>query len=87
MYCGIAIEYAKNVWGVALEPTGHPDLPLMGETGCTAPPHLRPICTLHACSIAGIGASSDPKWDDRYYQLRDKIMETYVALEEMGDMV
>ena len=38
--CDLAIAYADWKWGVQLRHTGHPEFALMGEGGCTAPPHL-----------------------------------------------
>lgn len=72
-YCEMAIRVAKRN-GVTLEPTDHPKLPLMSETGCIAPPHLRPLCTLHVCCINSIGCDpNDPKWTKEYFELRAKI--------------
>ena len=72
-YCEMAIQYAKEEWGIKLEPTGHERLPLMGPMGCIAAPHLRPLCTLHTCRINGVGTSGDLEWDRRYFKLREKI--------------
>ena len=66
-YCEMAIEMS----GGTLKPTGHPRLPLMGPKGCIAAPHLRPLCTLHLCSIASVGTSGDAAWDTEYFDLRD----------------
>jgi len=74
-YCQMAIEYAEEDWGVELKTTEHPRLPLMGSNGCTAPPHLRPLCTLHTCRMSGIGSSGNPAWDVQYLELREKINE------------
>lgn len=92
--CEMAIEYAKEEWGVELERTDHPTLPLMGPTGCTAAPHLRPLCTLHVCSIMGFGYKpNDEEWTNRYFELRERIeigeMERWAEsgklLKAMGD--
>jgi hypothetical protein len=48
MHCQMTIDHAYKDWGIRLPTTGH-QLPLMGPTGCTALPHLRPWCTLHQC--------------------------------------
>ena len=69
----MAIQYAKEEWGVQLEPTSHSTLPLMGPSGCIAAPHLRPLCTLHTCAINGMGTSGNPQWDEKYFNLRDLI--------------
>lgn len=72
----MAMQYADEEWGVKLEPTTHPNLPLMGPNGCNAAPHLRPLCTLHTCKINSIGTSGNTTWDERYFQLREQIDET-----------
>ncbi len=51
MYCDLASDFAREHWGVKLEPGWHPTLPFMGPTGCTVAPHLRPICTAHTCEV------------------------------------
>jgi hypothetical protein len=72
-YCEMAIEFALED-GVVLTRTEHASLPLMGPKGCTALPHFRPMCTLHVCSIAGVGFKAlDPVWTKKYFQLRAKI--------------
>jgi len=45
----------------------------MSTAGCTAAPHLRPLCTLHTCQISSIGTSRNPQWDERYFALREQI--------------
>ena len=71
-HCRDTITYAKSAYGVTLEPTGHPTLPLMGESGCIAAPHYRPICTVHTCDIYMYGCKpGDNVWTDRYFELRD----------------
>jgi len=59
--------------GVAFEPTGHVSLPGMSATGCVIPPHFRPLCTLHVCSINALGTSGDAKFDAEYFSLREEI--------------
>lgn len=77
-YCELTIEIAENE-GVNLERTDHPKLTLMGPNGCTAPPHLRPLCTLHTCAIASHGwKPGDPEWTKRYFSLRE-LIETAMA--------
>lgn len=51
-YCELTREFAKDKYGIDLQETGNPDLPFMGENGCTVPPHLRPVCAIHLCSWA-----------------------------------
>lgn len=62
--------------------TNHPTLPLMGRDGCTAPPHLRPMCTMHTCDIQAMGykkpRDGEPtiktdQWNQQYYDLRAEI--------------
>ena len=74
MYCDLAMDFAREYWGVELEPTWHPTLPLMGPNGCTVAPHLRPICTAHTCEINEHGCKrGDPAWTERYYELQEEI--------------
>lgn len=45
---------------------------------CIIPPHLRPICTLHVCSINSLGCDpKDPKWTRKYFSLRERIEESH----------
>lgn len=81
-YCVMAIEIAKEK-GVELVPTGHPKLPLMGESGCIAEPYLRPLCSLHSCERL---LWSDPKFSKEYFKLRDKLT-TVEWKEEWRDRV
>ena len=79
MYCEMAMEIATDR-GVVLGRTDHPTLPLMGPSGCTAPPHVRPLCTLHTCAISGLGVKpGDDEWTARYFELREKIEELEYA--------
>ncbi len=78
-YCEMAMEIAKES-GEVLEPTGHEKLPLMGPNGCVARPDLRPLCTLHVCSINSIGADlSDKPWTREYFALRQQIEVAEIA--------
>ena len=73
-YCTLAMAWASSRWGVTLERTAHPTLPLMGPEGCTAAPHLRPLCTLHTCYVNNLGYKpDDPVWTERYFALREDI--------------
>jgi len=75
-YCAFAIDFAKARWQVELQPTWHPALPLMGDDGCTAAPHLRPICTAHTCEICEHGEKrGDAAWTARYYEIMNAIAE------------
>ena len=85
-YCEIAIAHAKKKWGVELAPTGHPTLPLMGEGGCVAAPHLRPICAVHVCSINNLGFKpGDAPWTARYFKIRDRLneLDSTISLEDL----
>src|SRR3989304_1185347 len=76
MYCEWARSFAR-AHGVDLKDTGFPnpkDLPFIGPEGCVVPPHLRPICSVHACCINSLGfKKGDPKWTKRYFRLRERI--------------
>jgi hypothetical protein len=75
MYCDMA-ERMIDEAGLSSEirKTEHASLPYMGPSGCVVPPHLRPLCTLHVCSINGFGFDpKDPAFTRRYFRLRDKI--------------
>jgi len=73
-YCEMTISHAKERWGVELVRTAHARLPLMGDKGCVAAPHLRPMCTLHTCTINSLGFKpNDPEWNDKYFDLRGQI--------------
>lgn len=75
-YCALSIEYAKTEFGVDLKSTGN-SLPLLDNTGkCTAPPHLRPMCSVHQCDIAGVGFFKDDPGQtltQKYFKLRSSI--------------
>lgn len=70
-YCEAAIQIASEK-GVTLEAQHfHPTLPLLGPTGCVAPPHLRPNCTLHVCSINSLGFDPhDRAFTKKYFRIR-----------------
>jgi len=81
LYCGIAIDFARSHWDVELVPTWHRSLPLMGPDGCTAAPHLRPLCTAHTCAISDFGCKQgDAGWTARYFTLVDAIAALEVEL-------
>lgn len=69
-YCELTMEYAREEWGVELQPTEHPTLPLMGEKGCTAAPHLRPQCTAHVCEQH---LMRPDEFAEKYFDLRDRV--------------
>lgn len=74
-YCERTQKFARETYGVELEPTGHPTLLFMTDTGCSVAPHLRPECTEYVCCIRDHGGrSGDPVWTEKYYALRRKIL-------------
>ncbi len=83
IYCYSARDYALETYGIELPVanlTG--ELPYMGPNGCTVPPHMRPLCTLHTCQINSLGQrykgdGKDAEWAERYFQLRGEIDECY----------
>ena len=70
-YCEMAIQIAKDRWSLDLQRTEHPKLPLMGPKGCVAPPHVRPLCTLHVCE--GTFWKAPMAWKKKYMALRAKL--------------
>jgi hypothetical protein len=82
MHCQMTIDHAYKDWGIRLPTTGH-QLPLMGPTGCTALPHLRPWCTLHQCQIQETGSTKDRSWDAKYFRLRNKLIRLEQQLAAM----
>jgi hypothetical protein len=87
LFCTLTLRYARSRWGVELEPTAHPTLPLMGDTGCIAAPHLRPTCTVHVCEINDQGVrSEDTEWTERHAALQNRLEEAELQLDEIvGD--
>lgn len=71
-YCYAAEEHARY-WGVKLVKTANSQVPFLGRHGCVVSPHLRPMCTMHVCSINGLGFDPDPIFTRRYFALRDII--------------
>jgi hypothetical protein len=82
LHCRMTIEHAANAWGIKLPVAGHP-LPLMGPSGCTALPHLRPWCSLHHCQIQAAGTTNDRPWDRRYFRLRNKLLRLEQQLADL----
>ncbi len=73
-YCEFTLDHAQKEWGLVLIQTSHPTLPLMGPKGCTAPPHVRPMCTMHTCAVNGFGFKpNDMPWTEKYFQIREAI--------------
>jgi hypothetical protein len=85
-YCDFAAITAKEDWNTELTPTGHPRLPFMGESGCTVPPHMRPMCTMHTCAINSLGFKpGDMEWTKKYFTLREKIETLELSLPKQRD--
>lgn len=61
-YCDQAAEFAAREYGITLPAAGEvPGIPFMSRaSGCTVPPHLRPVCTLHVCSVTWAGTATLP---------------------------
>ena len=74
----MAIKMAAEA-GVKFDRTSHPTLPCMGESGCTMPPHFRPLCTLHLCSISSLGTTGDAELDEKYFSLREAFDDEFYA--------
>lgn len=72
-FCETAEKFAfRN--GIVLKRLEGTKLPFLREDGtCIVPPHLRPICALHACSIQHEGHDPDESWNYQYYGLREEI--------------
>ena len=76
MYCEIARDYAKDVYGLVLkeQPPNERGVFFLGENGCTVAPYLRPLCSVHICKINALGCKpGDPKWTKKYFRLRRTI--------------
>jgi len=75
-YCDKAAKFARDGYGIELQPTGH-EIPFMGLAGCTVPLHLRPICTIHACSITWAAKSmiGGDAGTNHYFALRQRILD------------
>lgn len=74
LFCELAIINARELWGVTLEPSGHPTIPLLGPEGCVAAPHFRPVCAAHCCEDNPTGLSGghrDRTWHLEYRTLKD----------------
>lgn len=72
--------------GVVLQDTGHPKLPFMGETGCSASPELRPQCTIHVCCINDLGfRPEDEGWTEEYFELREEINLLLMEQQEVDE--
>lgn len=82
-YCDMAEDRAKE-FGVILQLQDHPTLKFMGQNGCTVPPYLRPLCTLHTCAINSFGFKpGDDKFTKKYFRLRALIEGAEYELREL----
>lgn len=75
-YCEQARQLARAEGIVLLDTGVVPGLPFMGKSGCIVPPHLRPICTLHVCTISFAERShvgDAPDGLRKYQELRRRI--------------
>jgi hypothetical protein len=76
---------AARAWGLDLLPEKN-GLLLDNQGLCTAPPHVRLLCTVHQCEIANVGTwKAHAPWTDRYYELRNEIDELAGRLR-FGDL-
>ncbi len=72
-YCDFADAFSTQSGNPVLERREQP-LKFLREDGtCSVPPHLRPMCTLHVCSINSLGFDQDAEFTKKYYDLRDQI--------------
>lgn len=79
-YCRMAADYAESQ-GVRLIPIEGAAVPFLSESGCIVPPHLRPLCTRHACSMNSLGTLNDATQDAKYFELCDRIDELHWQAE------
>ena len=85
MYCDLVDMMAKDSGAELPAPTGHPTLTYMGKNGCVVPPHLRPTCTVHVCSMNSMAIlynktgegmfdrTVDVPRTEKYFELREQI--------------
>jgi hypothetical protein len=79
------IAELKNI-DVTQYKTDHPTLPFMSDSGCTLPPYLRPLCTLHTCEVNAFGCKrADTKWTEKYFDLREQIEITEFEIAENSE--
>lgn len=84
-YCDMAEDRAKE-FGVSLPVQTHSTLKYMGPNGCTVPPYLRPLCTLHTCAINSFGFKpGDEEFTKKYFYLRTIIEDKEYELRELRD--
>lgn len=64
--CRATQDFALETFGIHLTEGSGP-LPFLDESGCTVPPHLRPICSVHVCEQHITG----DEWSEVYEDLRE----------------
>jgi hypothetical protein len=84
-YCEVALEYAKECGDdISHLYDEQAKVPFLRAGKCAVSPHLRPMCTMHVCSINSLGFDpKDEKWTADYFRLRGQIemMELEEELE------
>jgi hypothetical protein len=73
--CEDTAQFALETFGVTLERQDGP-LPFLGAKGCTVPPHLRPICTVHVCE----NHLKNPEFAEQYFSLRERAGDELEAI-------
>ncbi len=63
-------EYCEEAVRFAGEHGEELHLPLLGDGGCRAAPHLRPLCSAHVCEKL---LWHDPEFADKYFALREEV--------------
>src|SRR3990172_9470695 len=82
-YCEMARAITKDEYNMTLTDLPRGRLPFLSATGCIVPPHMRPLCTLHVCSINALGFDlRDPNFTDEYFKLREAISELQIIEEQ-----
>ena len=83
-YCEATAKYAKEIWNVLLQPTGHPTVRFLGPTGCSVEPHLRPLCTEHQCNFRTFGKFPDSSTDtSKFVELLKEMEDINYQLSRM----
>ena len=71
LYCYMAVDKALKTENLILD-VSNKRIPLLdGNNQCKAPPHLRPLCTLHICEKF----FWNKEFLNAYFDLRDRINE------------
>ncbi len=77
MACSMTKQLAATLGVVLPEyPENNKGAFYLKDNQCTVAPHMRPHCTMHTCSINGLGFKpGDDKWTKKYFKLRQDIEE------------